>query len=50
MGQIPSIIKTELIETMRSNPVYIEIKEKDPKIHHKEKNPIKVPIENKVLT
>ena len=35
MGQIPSIMKTELIETMRSNPVYIEIKEKNPKIDPK---------------
>ena len=50
MGQLPSIIKTELIETMRSNPVYIEIKEKDTKIPHKENNPIKDPIENNGLT
>ena len=45
MGQIPSIIKTELIETMRSNPVYIEIKEKDPK-----KDPNIDLIKNKDLT
>ena len=49
MGQIPSIIKTELIETMRSNPVYIEIKEKDPKKDPK-KNPNIDLIDNKDLT
>lgn len=49
MGQLPSIMKTELIETMTSNPVYIEIKEKDPKIDPKIDPNIDV-IDNKHLT
>ena len=38
MGQIPSMMKQEFIETLRTNPVKLTINEKNDKNENNEKN------------